>query len=226
MARVTRTLKGAQRCRHFCDKCFVENLPNDFDLFFGPDWSGTMSGGRLTCENCPSIDVRQWSRLGKLWPTKGFEESWTVGDQPAGSVSVANEPNEIVLGFMYYDGAASEWKSVSSRLKVVWSRCTFGGGRPWLLCPLQTCGKRIAVAYLGRSPVFACRKCHDLAYATQFEPAGRRGIERARGIRMKLGGGPNLMDEFPGRPKGMHNRTYLRHKAAYAVAAARCGAAL
>jgi hypothetical protein len=183
-----------------------------------------MAYARMTCENCPKIDVRRWSRLGKLWPMISFKERWTSGGQLVGSVSVVNEPNAIVLSFAYWEEEKGEWKNVSHRLQVVWSACALGGGRPWLQCPVQTCRKRIAVVYLGRSPLFACRKCQNLAYATQFECVGRRGIERARRIRTKLGGGPNLMDDFPVRPQGMHKRTYLRHQKAYEVAAARCGA--
>jgi hypothetical protein len=129
-----------------------------------------MTGGRVTCENCPSIDVRSWSRAGKLWPTTEFSESWTFEGRPIGSISVANEPNLVSFSFVYREDASSEWKKVSQRLRIIWSGCAFGGGRPWLQCPVHECGRRIAIVYLGRAPLFACRKCHDLAYATQFEP--------------------------------------------------------
>jgi hypothetical protein len=39
-----------------------------------------------------------------------------------------------------------------------------------------------------------------------------RVIGKAQKIRMPLGGSPNLFDEFPERPKGMHRRTYERLK--------------
>jgi len=178
--------------------------------------------GRLTCENCPSIDVRRWARLGKLWPAIGFKDSWTIEEEVVCSVDVANEPSSILLSFGYWDEAISNWKNVSNRLSIVWSRCALGGRRPWLICPIQNCRKRIAIVYLGQAPVFACRKCHGLAYATQFERIGNRGLERARRIRMALGGSPNLMDDFPAR-KGMHRRSYLRLKASYEAATMRCG---
>ncbi len=183
-----------------------------------------MRGGRLLCEICPSIDVRRWFRQNKLRRTASFIESWSIDGKQVARVAVTKKPNLIILSFAYREEDTNELKNVSQKVLVVWTNCVFGGGRPWLRCPVLTCGRRVAIIYLANPPLFACRKCHDLAYATQSEPLGRRGIERARRIQMKLGGSPNLCDEFPGRPKGMHNRTYLRHKAAYEVAAKRCGA--
>jgi hypothetical protein len=183
-----------------------------------------MRCGRSTCENCPSIDVRRWSRQNKLWPTTGFSESWTFCGEPVGSIAVTNEPNTTVVSFAYWDDETNDWKTVSQTIRVVWTRCAFGGGRPWLRCPVPTCGRRVAIIYVAQTPLFACRKCHNLTYASQLELERGRLIHRARTIRMKLGGGPNLFDQFPARPKGMHNRTYLRQRAAYEVAAKRCGA--
>jgi hypothetical protein len=94
----------------------------------------------------------------------------------------------------------------------MWTACHFGGCRPWFLCPAdvgngQRCGRRVAKLYT-RGYVFACRQCCGLAYASQSENPRYRAITRSQKLRMRLGGGPSLLDPFPEKPRGMHRRTY------------------
>src|SRR5688500_4895697 len=42
-----------------------------------------------------------------------------------------------------------------------WSRCNFGGQRPWFRCPAEPCGGRVAILYLVGG-IIACRRCHQL----------------------------------------------------------------
>jgi hypothetical protein len=53
--------------------------------------------GAPTCESCPSIDVRQWHREGRLNPGQRFSWSWRRGGEPAGSITVRVEPAAVVL---------------------------------------------------------------------------------------------------------------------------------
>ena len=55
---------------------------------------------------------------------------------------------------------------------------------------------------------FACRHRYQLVYDSQREAAYSRALSRAQAIRMKLGGSPNMAEDFPDKPKGMHWRTY------------------
>jgi hypothetical protein len=52
-----------------------------------------------------------------------------------------------------------------------YTRCNYGGGRRWLLCP--RCFKRVAKLYRPLDEVlFACRQCHELTYrSTQCHDA-------------------------------------------------------
>jgi hypothetical protein len=57
---------------------------------------------------------------------------------------------------------------------------------------------------------FLCRHCYDLVYESQRENEMYRALRRAQAIRERLGGSANMMEPFPGKPKGMHHDTYMR----------------
>jgi hypothetical protein len=92
-------------------------------------------------------------------------------------------------------------------LLIVWTKCHLGGARCWFRC---CCGRRAAILYMRSAPVFACRHCCGLAYASQQEIPRHRAISRAQKLRMQLGAGPSLLDPFPGKPPRMHWRTFYR----------------
>jgi hypothetical protein len=163
----------------------------------------------------------------RLQPGRSFPYSWSCDGEPWGSIQVQVEPSAVILSFRACLLESTEWKSVWQRVPVVWTPCHFGGGRPWFRCTAAAdgryCGRRVAKLYFGGSAVFACRQCFGLAYASQRESLPHRGIARARKIRMRLGGGPNLLDSFPAKPKRMHRRTYDKLRHLHDLAGARCG---
>lgn len=61
-----------------------------------------------------------------------------------------------------------------------WALCVattqhrWGGWRRWLLCP--KCGRRSSVLYLRGTP--ACRRCHQLTYASQMRDVASRKMLR------------------------------------------------
>ena len=78
--------------------------------------------------------------------------------------------------------------------------CTYGGARPWFLCPVR--GERVAVLYM-RAGRFACRHCQRVAYRSQSEDALGRTWLRQQKAEAKLG-------EDLQRLKGMHHATRER----------------
>jgi hypothetical protein len=74
---------------------------------------------------------------------------------------------------------------------------------------------------------FACRRCCGLAYTSQQESPMYRGLAMAQKIRKRLGGSSmDIFDMFPGKPKGMHWRTYDRLRVAHDAAKERSIAGL
>jgi hypothetical protein len=125
-----------------------------------------------------------------------------------------SEADAVILTLKSCSWASGASKSLGQRMPLVWTRCHLGGARPWFQCTGhsdgQGCGRRAAKLYLERSSAFACRCCHNLAYASQSENPRYRAISRAQKLRMRLGGSANLLERFPPKPRGMHRRTYYR----------------
>jgi hypothetical protein len=82
----------------------------------------------------------------------------------------------------------------------------FGGQRRWFSCP--ECRNRIRVLFLVGTP--RCRKCVGSSYSSQLETTLVSGLERALEIRKKLGGHSGIACPFPGKPRGMHWKTWYR----------------
>jgi hypothetical protein len=180
------------------------------------------------CESCPSIDVRELRRNSQLSPGMSFSIFWHAGDVEVASVWVSVRGTNIALSFKTCAEGAEEWTYFEQVIPVDWTECYLGGGRPWFRCIAQTpagnrCDRRVAKLYLASASGFACRHCYQLSYASQHERYAHRGLNKARKIRMRLGGDGNLMNPFPPRPKGMHRRTYERMRNQFDQAAQRCG---
>lgn len=161
--------------------------------------------GRPTCEGCLSLDVREWARLGYLWPGRRFSLSLSWCDGEPADFSARTEPDAVILLS----------RRRVQRISITWTDCRFGGRRAWFRCTgysAARCGRRVAKLY-SDGGLFACRHCHGLAYASQQLCTRDRLISSARKIRMQLGGGPSLFDPFPDKPRGMHWRTYERLRA-------------
>jgi hypothetical protein len=190
---------------------FREQTTSEGDLIARP-----ALGGRMICESCPSIDMRQWHRQGRLFPGQQFSWLWTRGAEPVGSITVRAEDAAVVLSYRSCRPGSSEWKSNRQWVPIRLTACHFGSVRPWFVCPAycngRHCGRRAGILYFA-GELFACRRCHGLSYASQQQTPLDRRLEQARKIRMRLGGGVDLLEPLPGKPKGMHRRTFLRLQA-------------
>ena len=173
---------------------------------------GYGSGHRYSSKNTTSayrrIDVRRWQREGLLEPCGFFSWKWWSRDgEVSASITARAEVGRVVLTYRHRTND-QDWKSEDYPVFLEWTQCNFGGKRAWFICPARGCGRRVAILYGGS--IFACRYCYQLAYDSQNEAPHSRALGRTQAIRMKLGGSPSLVEDFPPKPKGMHWSTYNR----------------
>jgi len=95
----------------------------------------------------------------------------------------------------------------AQQIGINWTRCRFGGQRPWFRC---RCGKSVIRVYSSSSGLFACRSCCRLTYASRQARPRHRLWLRAQKVRIALGGSRNMLDKFPVRPRYMHHKRYDR----------------
>jgi hypothetical protein len=135
--------------------------------------------------------------------------SWSIGSSPSEFIRFRMHEGGMELTYKYRQAGDDEWHEVNERVPFAFTGQHLGGRRRWFMC--LSCGRRCGVLYGGTH--FRCRKCWNLAYASQHESPSSRAISKAQKLRRRLGGSESLDDPFPERPKGMHRRTYQRLRA-------------
>ena len=164
-------------------------------------------GSKDTTEGYHSLDVRWLKREGLLTPGANRRITWSRQDEVVASINISAAEGRVVLTYRHRS-AGGDWQDESYPVELVTTPCQMGGERHWFLCPTRGCGRLVAVLYGGG--IFACRKCHQLAYPSQREPAYGRAALRVDRIRNKLGWTPGLANGHGEKPKGMHWRTFDR----------------
>lgn len=154
-----------------------------------------------------SLDVRDLHRRGMLKPGLDYGLQWTRHGRVLASVGIATQQDRLTLS---YHHTPRDGEPLGHRYPVALDRtpCTYGGSRPWFLCP--DCGRRVALLYLGRHGRFACRHCLRLNYKCQRESGHDRLIRRAEAIRRRLGWPPGIANAGATKPGKMQWRTYWR----------------
>jgi hypothetical protein len=166
----------------------------------GMRWNAGRPGYRAKAEHLCRVDVRQWARLGYLREGCIFSWRWTVGDEPAGAISVrVHSPDALTLDYTFGPGSDNP-RIVAEHVSIERTACPYGSTRPWFSCP--RCAQRVAVLYLRRG-YFACRHCQRVAYSSQSDDQLDRMWRRQQKIEKRLGGSWR-------RPKGMRKATYDR----------------
>ena len=173
--------------------------------------SGRGPARHSTVGGCHSIDVRQLQWKGALRPRVVASLSWSANEteQVPSSIGPLTHEGTIALSYNYRRRTDEEWIAVEEPIRLTRTQCNYGGERPWFICPGASCYRRVAILY-GAGKYYLCRHCYNLVYASQRWDPGDRLMEKARSIRMRLGGSVNLLEPFPNKPMSMHWRTYWR----------------
>ena len=161
---------------------------------------------KTTTESQHRVDIRWLKKQVALRPAAIGILSWSCRGEGTGAIGFRMETGRIVLNYRHQPHGG-EWEDVEQIIFFDRTPCNYGGERTWFLCP--SCNRRVAVLY-GTGKYFLCRHCYNLTYASQQVQRYERLMEKARGIRQRLGGSADLSEPFPEKPKGMHWKTYQR----------------
>lgn len=144
-----------------------------------------------------------------LRANNSFSQQWLCNGKVTLTIRVDIDSKLNYLIIRYLDKReGKEARSINYVIGFTWINCNFGGKRPWFICPLKKCGRRVAILYGG--PIFSCRHCCNLVYQSQRQTVCDRAILQARKLRNKLNWDADILSDLQEKPKGMHWRTFNR----------------
>lgn len=153
------------------------------------------------------LDVRALKRDGGLVKGTRYSLFWRRREFMPNAVEIDVAQDCLTLRHPYWN-TKEGWLDLSYTVPLTRTACHLGGERPWFICPVPSCSRRVAILY--GAVVFACRTCHGAAYPSQSETPEDRLIRKNNRLRRRLGWEPGIFNRPKGKPKGMHWRTYHR----------------
>jgi len=163
-------------------------------------------------EDSLPLDIRKLQSTGLLIPGRSITLEWSVKGKPIASIRTNVEIDHVVLVYRYRGRGNSEWEDVEQKVYIDLTPCTYGGTRPWWLCPY--CNRRVAILY-STSKYYACRHCCNLTYTSQMENVADRSARKANKIRKRLGWPTGIFNPIGIKPKGMRSTTYWKLRSQY-----------
>jgi hypothetical protein len=175
----------------------------------GGSGSGNRSrhGARNVTTDHYALDIRRCARAGALRPGHASQWQWRRNETAVAAIDIRAEHDRVILSYRIRR-EGEDWQDERYPVLILRTPCHLGGMRPWFLCPARGCGRRVAILYLDR--IFACRHCHQLAYASTREEAHDRAARRADRLRARLGWDLGLLNDPGRKPKWMRWRTFAR----------------
>jgi hypothetical protein len=166
------------------------------------------------CEDRMTLDLASFRLRNLLFSGSAGLLIWRRGGRRGATIGYAISDTEMRLIYrrLAPDG---RWQNRSELIEFTTSATRFSGRRLWFKCP--GCSQRCRVVFSGAQ--FACRRCHDLRFRSQYECRWQRLIDQADAVRRRVGGGPGAFERapFPSRPRGLHFKTYRLLEMRYEV---------
>lgn len=158
---------------------------------------------RGAVEQYPAIDLRILRRAGLLSAGEYTHTTLHWGNQapPALSARIFIDLSDTADASMRIVGSANDG-AITQRSAIECVPCPFGGVRAYFLCPIN--GTRCQQLFFVDG-VFASRKAHKLAYASQSEDELSRARRRVRNLRRQVEG-----DFRYARPRGRNRRLAMQ----------------
>lgn len=149
----------------------------------------------VKAEHCLRLDVRDLARR-KLLDGSTFSWRWSnnATGEEVGAISISTRSGHACLTYTH------NGTPICDGVSITHTACTYGGARPWFMCP--RCDRRAGVLFM-RSGRFMCRDCGRVAYASQSEDEAARTWRRQSKLESRLGADWQ-------RLKGMHHATRAR----------------
>lgn len=166
--------------------------------------------GRMTADGLKTLNVNSVNRQGNLSARVRSSIPPISSEGEVEGIQSSAKGGHLTMEYDCWT-ASGDQKHVSEVIMLDWTKCNYGGVRPWFICPGAGCGRRVGKLYMV-GMLFRCRHCHDLAYDCQRETRQDRIVRRVQKIRMQLGGTADTFSPFPWKPKGMHWKTYWRRR--------------
>jgi hypothetical protein len=174
--------------------------------------SGRRRDAKPTVEDCPALNITGLHRDGTLRSGEYFATAWRPGGERVIEVLGWRDGDAVVIRCRVRVAGDREDEMVE-RVGLAWTRCHYGGQRPWFGCPHvvegRSCARRAAILYWVANS-FRCRICAGLAYPSQREGREDRAMRRAHVLRRRLGADPRFGTSLPDKPRGMYWRTFAR----------------
>jgi hypothetical protein len=153
-----------------------------------------------------ALDIRRLTREGHLGEGRMSWDSWGNRSGVNTTLHTSVRPDGLWVEWRTRARGESTWHAFNRLLTLERTAMHLGGERVWWHCP--RCDKRVAMLYGGRE--LACRHCRGLTYRCRNETREDSASRQANKLRRKLGWPVGILNDIGGRPKGMHERTYLR----------------